>query len=94
MKESTERARRSIVDLLRGAREPSRLWLAAGALVLLVLATRSCATVEAGQAAVRINNVTGGIEVITQPGLILRLPFGVHDVFLLDTTPQTFYFRG
>jgi len=93
MKESTERA--SILDLLRGARgEPSRLWLAAGALVMLVLATRSCATVDAGQAAVRINNVTGGIEVITQPGLIMRLPFGIHDVYLLDATPQTFHLRG
>jgi hypothetical protein len=95
MSVSTERARRSIVNLLRGARgEPSRLWLAAAALVLLVLATRSCATVEAGQAAVRINNVTGGIEVVTQPGLILRLPFGIHDVYLLDATPQTFHLRG
>jgi hypothetical protein len=95
MSDSTERARRSIVNLLRGARgEPSRLWLAAGALVLLVLATRSCASVEAGQAAVRINNVTGSIEVVTQPGLIMRLPFGIHDVYLLDSTPQTFHLRG
>src|SRR4029078_1891466 len=64
------------------------------ALVVLVLATRSCTTVEAGQAAVRINNVTGGTEVITQPGLILPLPFGIHDVYLLDVTPQTFHLRG
>lgn len=95
MSDSTERARRSITDFIRGARgEPSRLWLAAAALVVLVLATRSCTTVEAGQAAVRINNVTGGTEVITQPGLIMRLPFGIHDVYLLDVTPQTFHLRG
>jgi regulator of protease activity HflC (stomatin/prohibitin superfamily) len=65
-----------------------------GALVALVLATRSCASIEAGQVAVRINNVTGGIEVVTQPGLLLRLPFGIHDVYVMDVTPQTFHLRG
>src|SRR3954470_1976237 len=94
MIDTTERAR-SILEFIRGARgEPSRLWLAGGALVPLVLATRACATVEAGQVAVRINNVTGGTEVITQPGLIMRLPFGIHDVFIMDVTPQTFHLRG
>jgi SPFH domain/Band 7 family protein len=43
---------------------------------------------------VRINNVTGSTEVITQPGLIVRLPFGIHDVFIMDVTPQTFHLRG
>src|SRR5512140_780875 len=94
MIDTKERAR-SLLDYIRGARgEPSRLWLAGGALVLLVLVTRSCATVEAGQVAVRINNLTGGTEVITQPGLILQLPFGIHDVFIMDVTPQTFHLRG
>lgn len=94
MANATEQAR-SILDFIRGARgEPSRLWLAGGALVVLMLATRSCATVEAGQVAVRINNVTGGTEVITQPGLILRLPFGIHDIYIMDVTPQTFHLRG
>jgi len=95
MNESAERARRSVLNFVRGARgEPSRIWLAAGALVVAVLAVRSCATVEAGQVAVRINNVTGGTEVITQPGLIMRLPFNIHDVFIIDVTPQTFHLRG
>jgi hypothetical protein len=95
MNDATERARRSIVDFVRGARgEPSRLWLAAAAVVVLVLAGRSCATVEAGQVAVRINNVTGSTEVVTQPGLILRLPFGIHNVYIMDVTPQTFHLRG
>ena len=31
---------------------------------------------------------------ITQPGLVLRLPFGIHDVYILDVTPQTFHLRG
>lgn len=95
MTDSTERARRSIVNLVRGARgEPSRLWLAAGALVLVIVGARSCATVEAGQVAIRINNLTGATEVITQPGLLVRLPFGIHDVYIMDVTPQTFHLRG
>jgi len=95
MTDSVQRARRSLGDFLRGARgEPSRLWLAAGAVVVAALAARSCATIEAGQVAIRINNVTGGTEVITQPGLIVRLPFGIHDVFIMDVTPQTFHLRG
>src|SRR5689334_18846206 len=95
MNEATDRARRSIEGLVRGARnEPSRIWIAGAAIVLVVLATRSCATVEAGQVAVRINNVTGSTEVVTQPGLILRLPFGIHNVYIMDVTPQTFHLRG
>lgn len=74
--------------------EPSRLWLAAGAIALVALASHSCASVEAGQVAVRVNNVTGSMEVITQPGLIMRLPFGIHDVYIMDVSPQTFHLRG
>jgi membrane protease subunit HflC len=74
--------------------EPSRIWLAAAAIVLVLVGVRSCASVEAGQVAVRVNNITGSMEVITQPGLIMRLPFGIHDVYLLDVSPQTFHLRG
>jgi hypothetical protein len=89
------RVHRSFLDFVRGAGgEPSRLWLAAGALVVVILAARSCAMVEAGQVAVRINNLTGSTEVITQPGVITRLPFGIHDVYIMDVTPQTFHLRG
>src|ERR1044071_2997701 len=95
MTDSTERARRSIVNFVCGAQgEPSRLWLAAAALVVVIVGARSCATVEAGQVAVRINNLTGSTEVITQPRLILRLPFDLHDVYIMDVTPQTFHLRG
>ena len=95
MSATTERAKRSLLGLIRGARgEPSRLWLAAAAVVVAVVAFRSCASVEAGQVAVRINNLTGSSEVITQPGLILRLPFGIHTVYVLDVSPQTFHLRG
>src|ERR1043165_6964917 len=95
MTDSTERVRRSFVDFVRGARgEPSRLWLAGAALVVLIRGARSCTMVEAGQVAVRLNNVTGTTEVITQPGLITRLPFGIHDVYIMDVTLQTFPLRG
>jgi regulator of protease activity HflC (stomatin/prohibitin superfamily) len=95
MSETNGTAGRRILSVLRGAGgEPSRLWLAGAALVLAIVCFRSCASVEAGQVAVRINNVTGGMEVITQPGLIMRLPFGIHDVYLLDVSPQTFHLRG
>ena len=73
---------------------PSKVWLAGGAAVLLLLASRSCASVDAGEVAVRVNNITGSMEVITQPGLILRLPFGIQDVYVLDVSPQTFHLRG
>src|ERR1700759_2317051 len=95
MTDSTEAAFRSFTNFVRGARgEPSRLWLAAGALVVVIVVARSCATVEAGQVAGRIDKLTGSTEVITQTGLITRLPFGIHDVFIMDVTPQTFHLRG
>ena len=95
MSETTERARRSILSFVRGTKgEPSRIWLAAAAIVVVIVAFRSCASVEAGQVAVRVNNITGATEVITQPGLIMRLPFGIHTVYMVDVTPQTFHMRG
>ena len=84
-----------MVSFIRGAGgSPSRLWLAAAAIALVIVGARSCTSVEAGQVAVRINNITGSTEVITQPGLILRLPFGIHNVYIMDVSPQTFHLRG
>jgi hypothetical protein len=95
MTDARQRVGRSISAVLRGARgEPSRLWIAGAALVLLVLAARSCASIEAGEVAVRINNITGSSEVITQPGLLLRLPFGIHSVYNLDVRSQAFHLSG
>jgi membrane protease subunit HflC len=86
---------RSAWKFVRGAGgEPSRLWIAAGAIAIVLVSFRSCATIEAGQVGVRINNITGATEVITQPGLVLELPFGIHDVYIIDVTPQTFHLRG
>ena len=78
-----ETACASIFNILRGAGgEPSRLWLAGGAIVRRDRRFHSCASVEAGQVAVRVNNVTGSMEVITQPGLItaaaVRHPRRLH----------------
>lgn len=86
---------KKLLSLLKGAGgEPSRLWIAAGALVVIVASAKSCTSIEAGQVAVRINNITGDTEVITQPGLVVQLPFGIHDVYKLDVSPQTFHLRG
>ena len=93
--ERFERARRQIATLWqRAAAEPSRLWLAGAAVIVTIAGARSCTTIEPGQVAVRINNLTDSIEVITQPGLVLMLPFGLHDVYTLDVSPQTFHMRG
>jgi len=83
-----------LLSFLTSAKDPSRLWLGAAVVALLFVSLRSCTSIEAGEVAVRINNITGSAEVITQPGLVLKLPFGVHDVYTLDVTPQTFHLRG
>ncbi len=88
-------ASRKLWSVFKGAGdEPSRLWIAGAALAIVIMGSHSCAAVEAGQVAVRVNNITGSMEVITQPGLIMRLPFGIHDVYILDVSPQTFHMRG
>jgi hypothetical protein len=83
---------RAAFEKLGGDR--SRLWLIGGAVVLLLVSFRSCVTVEPGHVAVRVNNITGSVETITQPGLIMRLPFGIHSVHIVDASPQTFHMRG
>ncbi len=94
MSDASERAR-SIFKFFQGTTgEPSRLWIAAAAVVVVLFSVRSCATIDAGQVAIRINNISGSTEVITQPGLIMRLPFGIHTVYMLDVSPQTFHMRG
>lgn len=82
-------------EILQGVRrQTSRLWIVGAAIVLVVLSTRSCITLEPGQAAVRVNNITGAEDTLTRPGLIVRIPFGVHSVYILDASPQTFIMKG
>src|SRR5688572_4823257 len=83
---------RAAFEKLGGDR--SKLWLIGGAVVLVLIAFRSCVTVEPGHVAVRVNNIAGSVETITQPGLIMRLPFGIHSVHIVDASPQTFHMRG
>jgi len=54
----------------------------------------SFSSIEPGQVAVRVNNITGGHTVVTQPGWIYQMPFGVHSVYVLDASPQNFTMSG
>ncbi|HUQ04662.1 MAG TPA: SPFH domain-containing protein [Kofleriaceae bacterium] len=86
-----EQARAALKNL---GGDRSKLWIVGGVVVLVLIAFRSCVNVDPGHVAVRVNNITGSVETITQPGLILRLPFGIHSVHLVDASPQTFHMRG
>ncbi|PCC66703.1 membrane protease subunit HflC [Nannocystis exedens] len=70
------------------------VWIGGALIAGLVLMTTSFTAIEPGQVAVRINNVTGGLVTVTQPGWITRLPFGIHSVYVLDASPQTFSMHG
>jgi membrane protease subunit HflC len=71
-----------------------KAWVAGMGLILLILTVFSFTSIEPGQVAVRINNVTGAQTSITQPGWVLRLPMGVHSLHVLDASPQTFRMQG
>lgn len=95
MSDATERAKRAAGDFLAGfKRQTSRLWIVGAGICVVLVAFNTCAEVEPGQVAVRVNNVTGEVETLTRPGLIVELPFGIHDVFLVDTSSQTFHMKG
>lgn len=70
------------------------VWIGGALIAGLVLMTTSFTAIEPGQVAVRINNITGGLVTVTQPGWITRLPFGIHSVHVLDASPQTFSMHG
>jgi len=70
------------------------VWIGGAVIAGLILMTTSFTAIEPGQVAVRINNVTGGLVTVTQPGWITRLPFGIHSVYVLDASPQTFSMHG
>lgn len=70
------------------------VWIGGALIAGLILMTTSFTAIEPGQVAVRINNVTGGLTTVTQPGWITRLPFGIHSVYVLDASPQTFSMHG
>jgi len=68
-------------------------WPAAAVLVTVILLAASVVDIEPGEAAVRINNITGGESAVVTPGWTLRVPF-VHAMYVLDAAPQTFLMKG
>ncbi|WP_428267268.1 SPFH domain-containing protein [Haliangium sp.] len=95
MNDVADKAKAAADEFLGGIRKQrSLLWVAGAALILLIIAFRSCATLEAGQVAVRVNHITGQQTTLTRPGLVMRLPFGVHSLHILDASPQTFTMQG
>ncbi len=65
----------------------------AAAVVTLVVFLFSFTTIDPGQVAVRVNNLTGGQEAITQPGLALRVPM-LHSLHVIEARPQSFSMKG
>jgi regulator of protease activity HflC (stomatin/prohibitin superfamily) len=63
------------------------------ALLALGLIWFAVVDIEPGQAAVRLNKITGAQSAITTPGWSLRLPF-VHSVYVLNASPQPFSMKG
>jgi len=70
------------------------VWIGGATVVVLTVVLGSFTSIDPGQVAVRVNNVTGGQLTVTQPGLITRLPFGIHTVHVLEASPQTFAMHG
>lgn len=70
------------------------IWGIAAASIVVFTAFMSFTTIEPGQVAVRVNNISGSSTAITQPGWVFRMPFGVHSLHVLDASPQTFQMKG
>ena len=90
-----ETAKQAADQFLAGfKKQTSRLWIVGAVLCLVLVAANSCTKVEPGEVAVRVNNVTGEVQTLTRPGLIVTLPFGIHDAYTVDTSSQTFHMKG
>lgn len=70
------------------------IWVGAAGLIVLVMMFMSFSSIEPGQVAVRVNNISGSATAITQPGWVFRMPFGIHSLHVLDVSPQTFQMKG
>lgn len=70
------------------------IWTLAAFVTFVVLGFASFVSIEPGQVAVKITNFSGSEEVITQPGLVFRMPFGLQSVYVIDASPQTFAMKG
>jgi regulator of protease activity HflC (stomatin/prohibitin superfamily) len=70
------------------------LWVAAAGAIGFGMLFMSFSTIEPGQVAVRVNNITGSTTAVTQPGWVFRMPFGIHSLHVLDVSQQTFQMKG
>lgn len=70
------------------------LWSIVAVVLTVVVAVTAFEVVDPGQVAVKVNNVTGSQEPISQPGLVVKGPFGVQSVYIIDASPQTFVMKG
>lgn len=84
----------SLLQKIPGGSGGTVVWLALAFIISMVLLFSSWRTIDPGQVAVRVNNLTGEQEARTQPGLILCAPFGIHSVYIIDASPQTFVMKG
>src|SRR5262245_16494953 len=83
-----------LLNKARGGVGGALVWFGLAAVLALILLFSSFETIEPGQVAVRVNNITGEQETRTQPGLITVAPFGIHSVYIIDASPQTFVMKG
>jgi membrane protease subunit HflC len=88
------RRRKTKVSLPRHLVPVLILISAAGLLLVLGLTGRLGVTViDPTEVAVKVNFVTGGKQVIQQPGYQVYIPW-LEEVFVLDRSPQTFVMEG
>lgn len=95
---TSEDFRSRIADLVKkfrsGGLGGTVIWFALAVVFSLILLFTSFKTIQPGEVAVRVNNITGAQEARTQPGLVFRAPFGIHSVYIIDASPQTFVMKG
>jgi regulator of protease activity HflC (stomatin/prohibitin superfamily) len=60
------------------------------AVVIIAGASTTMTRIEPGYLGVIVNNITGGIETQSQPGVVYHLPFGMTDVYTIDSRVQTY----
>lgn len=70
------------------------VWSILALVLTIILGITSFEVVEPGQVAVKVNNMTGSTEPISQPGLVVKGPFGIQSVYIIDASPQTFVMKG
>ncbi|MBX7083461.1 MAG: hypothetical protein K1X88_29910 [Nannocystaceae bacterium] len=84
----------SSLAALRGRGLGPLAWVVLALVVLGITFASAFVVIEPGQVAVRVNNLTGARDTIVQPGLVTRAPFGLHSIYVLDASPQTFVMKG